>query len=76
MQGCPGHAIQRDHGLAVDDLEKATSFVRTYSQVTRQVRARKQDCAVKRRHRTHPKGREGSEAYQKSSTHRADEPPG
>ena len=47
VQACPGHAIQGDHGLAVGDLEKATSFARTYAQVSRQVRASKQDRAVK-----------------------------
>ena len=48
VQACPGHALQGDHGLAVRDLEKATSFARTYAQVSRQVRASKQDRAVKR----------------------------
>ncbi|KAF0313786.1 RNA-directed DNA polymerase from mobile element jockey [Amphibalanus amphitrite] len=37
VQACPGHALQGDRGLAVEDLEKATSFVRTYSRVSRQV---------------------------------------
>ena len=48
MQACPDHAIQEDHGLAVGDLEKATTFARTYSRVRRQARASKQDRAVKR----------------------------
>ena len=47
-QSRPGHALQGDHGLAVGDLEKATSFARTYARVSRQVRAKRQDRVVKR----------------------------
>ena len=40
-QACPGHALQGDNELAVGDCDKATSFVKTYALVSRQVRDEK-----------------------------------